>query len=69
MYQIVLCTPNHDPDPYAAGDPTPGRGINEFETREAAEDALFLMWTVDLDPGEYWEIRWVDSPAAPGMID
>ncbi len=54
-YQIVLVDKSGNADAYAAGDPTPGRGANEFETREAAEAAIPTLG----EPGEgaCWEAR------------
>jgi hypothetical protein len=55
MYQIVLVDSQGNADAYAAGDPTPGRGANEFATREEAEAAIPHLETPA--EGQRWEAR------------
>ena len=55
MFKIVLIDSDGNLDSYAAGDPTPGRGANEFASREDAEKALVALG--DPADGERWEVR------------
>lgn len=54
-FKIVLVDSNGTADSYAAGDPAPGRGVNEFVSRE---DALAAIKTLEpAGEGERWEVR------------
>jgi len=55
MFTIVHIDRNSNVDRFMAGDPTPGRGANEFETHD---EAMAAAESLD-DPGEdcYWEVR------------
>ena len=55
MYQIVLVDSRGNADAYAAGDPTPGRGANEFATRGEAEAAIKQLEAPE--EGSRWEPR------------
>jgi len=54
-YYIALVTKDGNEDSYAAGDPTPGRGANEFVTREEAEAAIGELEAPSA--GERWVVR------------
>lgn len=55
MFKIVLVDSRGNVDSHAAGDPTPGRGANEFATEDEAREALRSLETPG--DGERWEIR------------
>lgn len=55
MFKIVLVDSKGNADSYAAGDPTPGRGANEFETEDAAREAIAALDAPD--EGSHWEVR------------
>lgn len=54
MYYIIL-TDGDTVNSYAAGDPTPGVGANEFETYEEAAAAIAEL--PEPSEGERWEVR------------
>jgi len=53
MYYIIL-TDGDTVNSYAAGDPTPGVGANEFETYEEAAAAIAEL--PEPSEGERWEV-------------
>lgn len=55
MYQIVLIDRNGNADAYAAGDPTPGRGANEFADESEASEAIAALG--EPDEGSRWAVR------------
>lgn len=55
MFKIVLIDSRGNVDSHAAGDPTPGRGANEFETEESARAAIAVLDVPD--EGSRWEVR------------
>lgn len=55
MFKIVLIDARGNADSYAAGDPTPGRGANEFTTEKAAHEAIAVLESPN--DGERWEVR------------
>ena len=55
MFKIIHIDSHDNVDSHMAGDPTPGRGANEFATRDEAESAI-----CGLDEPEYgcrWAVR------------
>lgn len=53
-FRIVLVDYSGHADSYAAGDPTPGRGANEFDTRD---EALAAIKTLEpAGEGERWGV-------------
>ena len=54
-YYIALVTKDGNEDSYAAGDPTPGRGANEFATYAEAEAAIGELEAPRA--GERWAVR------------
>ncbi len=47
IYQIVLIDERGNRDYHAAGDPTPGRGCNEFTSEDAAREAIIALGAPD----------------------
>lgn len=66
MWNIVLVNDRTgNVDSYAAGDPTPGRGANEFSTRESALEAIASL--EEPDEEERWEVRGCNEPQEGGF--
>lgn len=55
MFKIVLVDSRGNVDSCAAGDPTPGRGANEFAARDDAELAILELDRPEA--GSRWEVR------------
>ena len=55
MHKIVYVDAIGNRDSYAAGDPTPGRGANEFASEAAALEAIVELG--EPDDGGRWEVE------------